>query len=163
MYNCTYELMHHPIRKQEFKRIESPDEYFVKAYKLFSTFCTEAMFFIFLPCFVNEEINIKFLFVSLTTLTNSKDCSESRIKFFVRSFLRHHWSIFPSVHSWPAFGFIEASRNYIFEVLHKKTVKNCKTISVHKIILIFRDHQKNIHLVSLSLEEELMTESQKSV
>jgi hypothetical protein len=36
----TSTLMRHPIRKQEFKQIESLDEYFVKGYKLISTFFT---------------------------------------------------------------------------------------------------------------------------
>jgi hypothetical protein len=40
-------------------------------------------FFISLPS-SKEKLNMKFLLASLKTITNSKNCSESRIKFQVR-------------------------------------------------------------------------------
>jgi hypothetical protein len=42
------------------------------------------MVFKFLACLVLEKIKMKFLLASLKTLTNSKSCSESRIKFLFR-------------------------------------------------------------------------------
>jgi hypothetical protein len=36
------------------------------------------------PGLLNLKINVKFLFASLKTLTNSKDCYVSRIKFMFR-------------------------------------------------------------------------------
>jgi hypothetical protein len=41
-------------------------------------------FFKFLVCLVQEKMNMKFLLASMKTLTNSKSCSESRIKFLFR-------------------------------------------------------------------------------
>jgi hypothetical protein len=57
-----------------------------------------------------ENKKKKFLLASLKTLTNSKSCSESRIKFSVQAFLCSHWSIYFCVHSKPSFGTISESQ-----------------------------------------------------
>jgi hypothetical protein len=41
---------------------------------------------------------MKFLLAALKTFTNSKDCSVSRIRISVVSFLCCHWSLFSTVH-----------------------------------------------------------------
>jgi hypothetical protein len=48
--------------------------------------------------------------------------------------------------------FIEASRNFSLDFLHRKTDKIVKTIRAHlKILFLFLGPSKNIHLVTLSL------------
>ncbi len=41
----------------------------------------------FLPALFKRNINVKFLLASLKILTDSKNCSENRIKFLFRLFL----------------------------------------------------------------------------
>jgi hypothetical protein len=41
-------------------------------------------FLIFLFAIIKRKLNLKFLLESLKTLTNDKDCSETRIKFLFR-------------------------------------------------------------------------------
>ncbi len=63
----------------------SPVEYFFRAFKIKSVLSVHAqMVFKFLVCLVQEKITMKFLLASLKTLTNSKNCSESRIKYLFR-------------------------------------------------------------------------------
>jgi hypothetical protein len=58
------------------------------------------MVFKFLACLVHQ-INIKFLLPSLKTLTNTKSCSESRIKFMFRlSIALIGRFILVYIHSW---------------------------------------------------------------
>jgi hypothetical protein len=62
---------------------ESPDGYFSKAYKIKPVLSVHAqMVFKYLVYLLEEKSNIKFLLASLKTLTDSKDCSESRIRMF---------------------------------------------------------------------------------
>ncbi len=64
------------------KGIMSPIEYFLKAYIIKSVLSVHApIVFKYQPTQFNRKINMKFLLVSLKTLTNSKNRSESRIKF----------------------------------------------------------------------------------
>jgi hypothetical protein len=55
---------------------------FIKPHTIKSVLYVRAlMVFKFIACLVQEKINAKFLLASLKTLTNSKKCSESHIKF----------------------------------------------------------------------------------
>jgi hypothetical protein len=91
---------------------------------------------------------VKGLLASLKTLTNSQDCSESRIRISVLALLLCHWRIFFSVHViagfWNHFqdhsrlsekesGFIEASRkNVLFSIFSTiRQPKIAKAICAH--------------------------------
>jgi hypothetical protein len=65
----------------------SPEKIFLKDFKIKSELSAHVVFN-FLACLVKEKIKYQFLLGSLTTtLTNSKDCSESRVKISVSAFL----------------------------------------------------------------------------
>jgi hypothetical protein len=69
---------------------------------------------------------------------------ESRSKLFVKVTGRI-WTIL--------IGFIGATRNFILNVLHKKTAKTVKALSTYtkKYCFKFKDLHKNTHLLTLSL------------
>jgi hypothetical protein len=73
---------------------------------------------------------MKFLLASLKTLTNSKSCSENRIKFLLRLSFALIGQFFLYIHSRLLVQlvsvFIEASRNFISDFLYKKTTENCE-------------------------------------
>jgi hypothetical protein len=54
------------------------------------------MVFKFSGCLMKEKNNYNVSAASLKTITNCKDCSESRIRISVPAFLRHYWSIYPA-------------------------------------------------------------------
>jgi hypothetical protein len=54
---------------------------------------------------VKEENNyVSSASLKTLTISNSKDCSDSRIRIYVPGFILSHWSIFPSVHVIAGFG-----------------------------------------------------------
>jgi hypothetical protein len=60
-------------------------KYFFKTYNFKSVLSVHAqMVFKFLACLVQEKNEYEVLLVSLKTLTDSENCSESRIKFLFR-------------------------------------------------------------------------------
>jgi hypothetical protein len=77
----------------------------------------------FLPCLLLKKIKYKVSACLLETLTNSKDFSESRIKFLVPALLLSHWLIFSCVtlegFSQLVSDFIKASKSFILDVLRR--------------------------------------------
>jgi hypothetical protein len=108
-----------------------------------------------LPC-SREKINLKFLLPSLKTLTNFKNCSESRIKFrlsfdligrfslgYIHGQLSNHFSgsqggFWKEGFSQFVPDFKEASRNFILDFLHKKTANKFNKYTVSS----FKNFQK---------------------
>jgi hypothetical protein len=93
--------------------------YFLKRpLKMKSVFSVHAQMVVhFKPA--SRKRNIKYLLVSLKTLTNSNDFFQKSHQISAPAYLLCHWSIFSQC------TFLVGFRNFILNVLHKKTVKNC--------------------------------------